>query len=59
MTETMLVTLISLMCNHPKFLVNEKIDCYEQLVNCSVVNDGKILTIEEFKNKCKLKVYRE
>ena len=59
MTEAMLVTLISLMCDQANFNIDKRIDCYERLVNCSVVNDGKILTIEEFKDKCKLKVYKE
>lgn len=63
MTEQMLISVITLFCTgtyHPENGVNkkareERIQCYETLVNCAVGPNGKIMTLKEFTEKCSKK----
>lgn len=69
MTEATLVAIITVICGganssgdgHGYSTVNssdikkERIICYENLVNCAVGPNGKIMTLKEFTEKCSKK----
>ena len=59
MTEAVLIGLITSLCStsssHSSSQNPDKeqvIVCYERLTNCSVKNDGKIMDMKEFIQKC-------
>jgi len=62
MTEEVLVQLIFVLCTgsstpNSSFKssydkTESSISCFEDLTNCSVGSNGKILTVKEFKDKC-------
>lgn len=52
MTQNELVSIIFSICTIISSNKEEKISCFDELTNCSVVESGKILELQEFKKKC-------
>jgi hypothetical protein len=51
MSKDELVQVITIICLQFKS-EEDKVNCYDKIVNCAVTNDGNILTKEELINKC-------
>jgi hypothetical protein len=47
----LLYSLILSICNHA-LTFEDKRECQAQLVNCAIVQDGKILSRKDFDRKC-------
>ncbi len=55
MTQEVLVTVIMTLCDYESREFNYKenfIQCIDKYVNCAIVKDGQILTLQEFNKKC-------
>jgi hypothetical protein len=52
MTSAALVSLIFALCSPLKGYEAERLACMESYTNCAVVEDGKILSLTEFKDVC-------
>lgn len=54
MTEELLVQLIATFClKDPKIkTIEEKQICFEKIVNCAIIKDGKILDENKIKQQC-------
>ena len=46
-----LIALVGILCSRQP-TPELKYECKEKLVNCAIVEGGRILTTEEFKKKC-------